>query len=293
MTTNSSPPSRPSASASRVTPSSRAATAFSSSSPIPWPSVSLMSLKLSRSMKSAATGLFARRERASICSARSRIRVRFGSPVSESWVAMKASSSSRWASASSVRRRSVSKHSHIRTRLNSRLICSEVERGGERLARRRPCSAAIARTVSAITSRHQKQRQVTWSRVAARCTASSPKISQVSRPASIATSSGSPQIQRATATVEVRAIRSKASWVIGSSSRSNRTVRATVASRTSSTRAFRRLADQLQLRPAATGDQGGRGRHVDRPRLRTHTVSSSSHRLPSPPIFSPGDRPFG
>ena len=92
--------------------------------------------------------------------------------------------------------------------------------------------------ISAITLRHQKQRQVTWSRVAARCTASSPKISQVSRPASIATSISSPEIQRATATVEVWAIRSNASWVIGSSSRSNRTVRATVASQTSSTRAF-------------------------------------------------------
>ena len=54
MTTNSSPPRRPSVSASRVTPSSRAATACSSWSPAPWPSVSLTSLKLSRSMKSAA-----------------------------------------------------------------------------------------------------------------------------------------------------------------------------------------------------------------------------------------------
>ena len=81
ITTNSSPPRRPSASASRTTPSSRAATACSSSSPAPWPSVSLMSLKLSRSTNSAATGVWLRRERASICSTRSRISVRFGRPV--------------------------------------------------------------------------------------------------------------------------------------------------------------------------------------------------------------------
>ena len=63
MTTNSSPPSRPSASASRMTPSRRAATACSSSSPALWPRVSLMSLKLSMSMKSAAAGVWLRRER--------------------------------------------------------------------------------------------------------------------------------------------------------------------------------------------------------------------------------------
>ena len=79
-----------------------AATARRSSSPTPWPSVSLTSLKLSRSMNSAATGVWLRRERASICSTRSRINVRFGRPVSASWVARNASSSSRRVSSSSV-----------------------------------------------------------------------------------------------------------------------------------------------------------------------------------------------
>ncbi len=123
ITTNSSPPSRPSASASRTTASSLAATARRSSSPTPWPSVSLTSLKLSRSMNSAATGVWLRRERAIICSTRSRIKVRFGRPVKASWVARNESSSSRRVSSSSVRWRSVSKHSHIRSRLNSRLSC--------------------------------------------------------------------------------------------------------------------------------------------------------------------------
>ena len=78
---------------SRTTPSRRAATARSSSSPTPWPSVSLIDLKLSRSTNSAATGVWLRRERTSICSTRSRISVRFGRPVSASWVARNASSS--------------------------------------------------------------------------------------------------------------------------------------------------------------------------------------------------------
>ena len=79
-----------------------AATARSSSSPAACPSVSLIVLKLSRSMNSAATGVWLRRARASICSTRSRISVRFGRPVSGSWVARNASSSSRRASSSSV-----------------------------------------------------------------------------------------------------------------------------------------------------------------------------------------------
>ncbi len=58
ITTNSSPPRRPSASVSRIASRRRAATAFSSRSPAPWPSVSLMPLKLSRSMNSAATGVW-------------------------------------------------------------------------------------------------------------------------------------------------------------------------------------------------------------------------------------------
>ena len=71
-------PSARGASAPRINASSLAATACSSSSPTLWPSVSLIALKLSRSMNSAATGAWLREARASICSARSRISVRFG-----------------------------------------------------------------------------------------------------------------------------------------------------------------------------------------------------------------------
>ena len=46
ITTNSSPPRRPSASSLRTTPARRAATARSSSSPTPWPSVSLIALEV-------------------------------------------------------------------------------------------------------------------------------------------------------------------------------------------------------------------------------------------------------
>ena len=60
------------------------ATAFRSRSPASWPSVSFTCLKPSRSMNSAAVSVPLRRARACICSTRSRIRVRFGSPVSES-----------------------------------------------------------------------------------------------------------------------------------------------------------------------------------------------------------------
>ena len=61
------------------------------------------------------------RARVSVCSIRSRIRVRFGSPVRASWVARKTSSFSRLVSSSWARWRSSSKDWHIRTRVTSRL----------------------------------------------------------------------------------------------------------------------------------------------------------------------------
>ncbi len=164
ITTNSSPPRRPSVSVARTTPSSLAATAFSSSSPAPWPSVSLMDLKLSRSTNSAATGVWSRRERASICSMRSRISVRLGSPVSGSWVARNAScSSAPW--------RSDSKDSHIRTSVTLRLRCSMAiacasTSGG------RASATAISRTTSSAASHQRRQRLVTSFSGAARCAAS-------------------------------------------------------------------------------------------------------------------------
>ncbi len=170
-----------------------------------------MLLKLSRSMNSAATGVWLRRERASICSTRSRISVRLGRPVSGSWVARNASSSSRRVSSSSVRWRSVSKHSHIRSRLNSRLSCRMFSASGERLGRSTPAARRSRAAPRPSTLRHQRQRLVTSFSDAARWAASSPKICQVSWPASRATSMPSPAIHRATAIVELRLIRSKLS----------------------------------------------------------------------------------
>ena len=54
-------------------------------SPAAWPSVSLTSLKLSRSKNSTAIGERSLRDRASICSMRSTINALLGRPVSVSW----------------------------------------------------------------------------------------------------------------------------------------------------------------------------------------------------------------
>ena len=56
-------------------------------SPSAWPSVSLTFLKSSRSRKMTASGAPLRRRRASACSTRSRSSMRFGRPVSVSWLA--------------------------------------------------------------------------------------------------------------------------------------------------------------------------------------------------------------
>ena len=219
----------------------------------------MTSLKLSRSMNSAATGVWLRRERAIICSTRSWIKVRFGRPVKASWVARNESSSSRRVSSSSVRWRSVSKHSHIRSRLNSRLSCRMLRAWASTSGGVSSC-AALSCSTSAITLRHQKQRQVTSSSDAARCTASSPKISQVSRPASIATSMPSPEIQRATATVELLLIRSKLSWTTVSRSWAGPAVRSTVSLSTSSVRSFSASPRRRRSSPnCSTWADGGAG----------------------------------
>ncbi len=83
-TTNSSPPRRPIVSLSRRTSPIRPATRRSSSSPTGWPKVSLTPLKPSRSMNIAEASTPRRRAWTSICSARSMISARFGSPVSAS-----------------------------------------------------------------------------------------------------------------------------------------------------------------------------------------------------------------
>ncbi len=139
---------------------------------------------------------------------RSTISVLFGRSVSGSWVAMKASSSSREASCSSVRLRSRSNTWHIRSRLNSTLSWSISS-----ASRSTPCGvfcfAASSRMTSPKTLRHQNIRRVTsWSE-AARWAASSPKMCEVSRAESFVTSRGSPAIHRATAVVELVQMRSK------------------------------------------------------------------------------------
>ena len=74
---------------SRMLTVSRWDTACRSWSPTPWPSVSFTSLNPSRSMNRAATDTEVRRARANICSVRSRIRARLGSPVNVSCTAWK------------------------------------------------------------------------------------------------------------------------------------------------------------------------------------------------------------
>src|ERR1700733_8579828 len=262
MTTNSSPPRRPSASAWRTTPSRRAATARRSSSPTPWPSVSLIVLKLSTSMNSAATGVWLRVERANICSTRSRISVRLGKPVSGSWVARNASSSSRRPSSSSVRWRSCSNDSHTRMRLNSRLICSMLSACAS-ASSEIFSSTALSRMTSAITLRHHRLRRVTSFSEAARWAASSPNIRDVSRAASLVTSRPSPAIQRATAIVEFVQMRSNRSCTGGSTTSPPTAVLAIVRLSTSPARAFsaspRRPTPSGGHSLSAVGGIGARG----------------------------------
>ena len=131
-TMNSSPPSRPRASMSLTSPSSRAATPRSSSSPAPCPSVSLMTVKLSRFTCSAATGLPLRRARLSICSVRSRISVRLARPSAGRGVTRNSSCSPRLSSSASWRMRSLSKTSHMRTSVTSRVPAPSQARAGAR-----------------------------------------------------------------------------------------------------------------------------------------------------------------
>ena len=83
-TPNSSPPRRATVSRSPSDCSSRCATSSSRRSPAWWPSVSLISLKWSRSISITAEATSARRPAVIACSMRSRKSVRLGSPVSAS-----------------------------------------------------------------------------------------------------------------------------------------------------------------------------------------------------------------
>ncbi len=86
-TTNSSPPNRPTRSDGRSTDAMRSATSARTSSPAAWPSESLTSLKLSRSMNSTPTRELDRRAARRSASSMSRIQARLRSPVSASWKA--------------------------------------------------------------------------------------------------------------------------------------------------------------------------------------------------------------
>ncbi len=83
-TPNSSPPRRATVSCSPSDCSSRCATSSSRRSPAWWPSVSLISLKWSRSISITAEATSARRPAVIACSMRSRNSVRLGRPVSAS-----------------------------------------------------------------------------------------------------------------------------------------------------------------------------------------------------------------
>ena len=79
---NSSPPNRATVSIGRSSPLSRSPSVASTRSPAGWPSESLISLKLSKSRNSTASGTPERRERSRATPRRSRNRARLGSPVS-------------------------------------------------------------------------------------------------------------------------------------------------------------------------------------------------------------------
>ena len=222
---------------SRTTPSSRAATARSSSSPTPWPSVSLIDLKLSRSMNSAATGAWLRRARTSICSTRSRISVRLGRPSA------RRGSRGRRAppgGASAPRARAGARTRRTGTSARaSRRGCAAACRAPRRAPARGISScAAVSRRTSSAASRQRRQRLVTSFSGASRWAASWPKIRQDSWPTSRATSAPSPAIQRATAIVETVPTRTKLSSTTASSVGPESAERLRIPATTSSVRAL-------------------------------------------------------
>ncbi len=133
-TRNSSPPKRPTVSDSRTTPVSRRAAACKARSPAPWPWLSLMRLKASRSTNSTPTLRSWRRAEAIAVSSRSSVRPRPGMPVNASrWLTVaSAPRSSRTACASA---RAPSADSTSRS-----LACTR--RASRRLSRRRSMSTA-------------------------------------------------------------------------------------------------------------------------------------------------------
>ena len=92
QTTNSSPPQRPMKSPIRRLCLSRFATSQSRASPMSWPSVSLIDLKRSRLMTSAASGAPLRWLRPMARDSCSRNRLRSARPVSSSYCARRSSS---------------------------------------------------------------------------------------------------------------------------------------------------------------------------------------------------------
>ena len=178
-TTNSSPPRRPSASVSRTTPSRRAAIARSSSSPAACPSVSLMLLKLSRSMNSAATGvcvaaraaehlLAAVEDQRAVGQAGERV---VGGHERELLLAARELLVG--ALALLLEHLAHPHERHVERRLRHR------QRLRERRRRRSPARAALSRSTSSTASRQRRQRLVTSFSGAARWAASWPKSSRL------------------------------------------------------------------------------------------------------------------
>lgn len=189
-------------------------------------------------MNRVAIAVLWRWARRSICSTRSRIRARFGSPVSVSCVARNASSCWRLSRSVSALLRSCSKDSHIRTSVTFRLrlsiayACSSVS--GESCIR--PAQSDVT---SHAASHQRRQRLVTSLSGADRWAASWAKICQDSWPTSRATSAPSPDIQRATAVVDTAPTRAKRSSTPSSSRPPDSRVRLIIAATTSPVRSPR------------------------------------------------------
>ena len=176
--------------------------------------------------------------------------MRLARPVSWSWLTRNSSCSPRLSSSASWRMRSLSKTSHMRTSVTSRVACAIAS------ARRRarsvtPCSTAASRRTSARLSRQRRQRLVTSCSGASRCAASCPNSSKASRAASLPSSGRPPDIQSATVTVAIVQIRSRLSSTCADISPWASAVRSSTSSSTrGAARAQRRAEDSNLLRPA-------------------------------------------
>ena len=231
ITTNSSPPSRPSASVSRTRPSRRAATARSSSSPAPWPSVSLMRREVVEVRRAARRpGVWRRARLEHLLGAvedqravgQARERVVRGHERELLAAARRAPP--RRGRAPARRPRTSARASRRASPGSS--PARGAARGRRRLSRGAPRAARRRRA-----SRQRRQRLVTSSSGAARWAASWPNSSKASCAAPIPSSGRPPAIQSATVTVAIVQIRSRRSSTCGSSAPAASVVRWETSSR--------------------------------------------------------------